>query len=374
MQALFDVSLAHRDGNGFRPGVITAPGERFGFVAPSLRHQLGWRPDNENRGGGQIIGFHAGHFTAQWVHDLHCLPKSHAVGRSFARPGDQHAALDPMENKPVVAVIQQHPAEIGWMLSQVQDHLRHRRVGRARFAVGFEQAHRPAVTIHALEPLDAGDPLSDAHGVGFDQGVPLIVRAFLRIGAQLGEDDRHVRFGRILGRQHLAHRGNDVQEDGLSSDAVSDAIEHFVGMQRDVIEMILRSCLDRLLQVVHMNRLGRDADRGLGIGGLGCVVGGNHDLRIIRRRLIAARAVGRFIPHFPKLDSSPGVLYRLRDVFGPRREIVHRQGARLVFRIPFWAAGKDAAEHNVLAFQVAHLEIQRIPSPPSLFGFNRLPA
>ena len=83
--------------------------------------------------------------------------------------------------------------------------------------------------------------------------------------------------------------GDDVHEDGFRAGVVGDAVQHFVGVQDDVVEVILRPGLDHLLQVVHVHGLGGQADQAGGVGGLGGVVGGDDDLRVVGRGLVAAR-------------------------------------------------------------------------------------
>ena len=48
------------------------------------------------------------------------------------------------------------------MLAEMPDHLRQRGVGRTRRARAVQQAHRAAVAVAALEPLDARNTLGNA--------------------------------------------------------------------------------------------------------------------------------------------------------------------------------------------------------------------
>ena len=57
-------------------------------------------------------------------------------------------------------------------------------------------------------------------------------------------------------------------------------------MQRDVVEVVFGPGLDHLLEIIDGHRLGGEADHAIRVGGLGGVVGGDHDIRIVRRRLV----------------------------------------------------------------------------------------
>ena len=81
------------------------------------------------------------------------------------------------EDEAVVPVVHQHPAKICRVFPEMRDHLPQRGVGRAGRAVPPEQAHRPTVAVHALEPLDAGDTLRETHRVGLYERVGLHVEA-----------------------------------------------------------------------------------------------------------------------------------------------------------------------------------------------------
>src|ERR1017187_6570973 len=107
------------------------------------------------------------------------------------------------EDKTVVLVVEQDPAEVPGSWAQITREIGHGGVRDARGAVEAEQAHGAAVAVLALEPVDAGDALGDGHRVGFHQGSGLGAFALPRVSADLGEPDRHVRPGRVPCGQHF---------------------------------------------------------------------------------------------------------------------------------------------------------------------------
>ncbi len=150
------------------------------------------------------------------------------------------------------------------MLSQMLDHLRHGFVGGAGRAVGLKQPHRSTVAVHALEPVDTGHTLGDAHRISLDHGLRLDIFAeapttlsnFATIAAQLRENNRDVDPVRIDFRQHFADRGHDVHIDRFRPLVLCDGAEDFVRMHRDEIKMVFRATLYHLRQVIDVNGFG----------------------------------------------------------------------------------------------------------------------
>ena len=63
----------------------------------------------------------------------------------------------------------------------------------------------------------------------------------------------------------------------------------------------------------------------------------------------------------------------MNHIFGPTGEILDRQAEPGVFRAPLRVSVQDAAERDVLFFQISHLLVQRIPGPLPFFRFDRFP-
>src|SRR5205823_1577286 len=117
----------------------------------------------------------------------------------------------------------------------------------------------------------------------------------------------------------------------------------FVRVQGHVIKMTLRAGFDRLVEIGDGDGLGGDPDQTGGVGGLGGVIGRDDDLRVIRRRLITARAVRRLVPDLPVFHPAFAVLDDLAAVAAPSFEVVDGQRAALVLQVPLRVAGEDAA-------------------------------
>ena len=252
------------------------------------------------------------------------------------------------------------------------DHLGHCGVGGAGRSLSIEQPHRAAVAIAALEPIDGGDPLGDAHRIGLDEGPPLVVRALgsransvKTIGTLTLAGSRAANIFRTVGTMLI--------KIGFRADIVGDAAKHLIGMQDDIVEMILGPRLDRPLQIVHVDRFGGQPDEAVGIDPLRGVVRGDDELGIVGRRLIAAGAVGGLVPDLEVVRLSLDVPGQLRHIARPGRKIVDGQGARPIELVPAGVAGEDRAESDLVVGQVLHLLVERSPIPFPLLGLDGIP-
>lgn len=241
---------------------------------------------------------------------------------------------------------------------------------RARFAIVLEQPHRTAVAVHAFKPVDTGNALGNAHRVSFDNSLSLDGGAFLgSVTPQFREDDRDIYLGRVRGGQHFASGGYDAHEDRLRPDTIKHAAQHFIRMQCKVVEMVLGTGLDRLVEIVQVNGFGRQSHETRRIRCLGGVVRGHHNFGVVRCRRIA-RAVRWFIPHFPVADSPVGVLHALPDICGPGGKIMQRECFGLVLLVPLPLSIQQGKEFNVIAGRVAQIAVQFVPRPLPFLGFH----
>ncbi|YCM45663.1 hypothetical protein V2O64_06480 [Verrucomicrobiaceae bacterium 227] len=83
-----------------------------------------------------------------------------------------------MKDEAKMLFVEKDPTLVFWVLTEVFNHLGQGGVGWSRLRVAIKKAQWTTVSIHPFEPLDATDPLGDAHGVGFHQGMGLGVGAF----------------------------------------------------------------------------------------------------------------------------------------------------------------------------------------------------
>lgn len=101
---------------------------------------------------------------------------------------------------------------------------------------------------------------------------------------------------------------------------------------------------------------------------------GDDDLGVVGRRLIFAGEVGRLVPNFERVRFSLHMLRHLGHVVRPAGDVVHRQRARLIERVPLGIADEQDAEAELLLGEIVDLLVEPIPSPFALLGLEITPA
>ena len=149
--------------------------------------------------------------------------------------------------------------------------------------------------------------------------------------------------------------------------------KRFVGMQDDVVKMVLCARANRLVEIINIHRLRRQPDETGGIDRLRRIVCADHQPGIIGRCLVPTRAVRRLVPHLPIFDSPMRMANQLGHIFRPAGKIIHRQISPRVHRVPLGISRQDAAEPEMLIGQIIHLRVEIVPSPLPLLGLDRAP-
>ena len=174
--------------------VITAPRKRQRPVGLGLHHQGRGHADDQHRGAasrnrpprqsrcprsGRRLAPREPNFTR--VGRTRAVPRSPSPGRLHPRRRTRNS----------VSFSKTQPVYLGFGPRYASDWTSPCKPGAASRRP--QQAHRPAVAVLALKPVDARHTLRDPQRVGFHQGAGLRALVLAGFPADLGEPDRHVR-------------------------------------------------------------------------------------------------------------------------------------------------------------------------------------